>query len=171
MGEIMLIRSLQVFAVSSFMSLSLMAKELRLATITSDMDSNSAVLIYDLNEITGSIDHFYQETYENGKFATREELKIDGLTNGGIILLKKDKFNIVRIWSDNFDREQGGVLYLDTLYSALSGERREYEMDVVKGGEGLVLLNSKKEFDKMKFVAKRSKVFGVIGIEKIQFSK
>ncbi len=167
----MLIRSLQVFAVSSFMSLSLMAKELRLATITSDMDSNSAVLIYDLNEVTGSIDHFYQETYENGKFATREELKIDGLTNGGIILLKKDKYNIVRIWSDNFDREQGGVLYLDTLYSALSGERREYEMDVVKGGEGLVLLNSKKEFDKMKFVAKRSKVFGVIGIEKIQFSK
>lgn len=143
-----------------------------LCTISSDIDSNIAVLSYDMDEDQRSVTHMYQETYENGKLTSKEEINMDGLNNGGIILLKKDKLVVVRIWSDNFDRERGGVLYVDTLYSGISGERRQYEMDVSKNNQGnIILLSNKNEFNKMKFIAKRSKVFGVIGIEKIVFSK
>jgi hypothetical protein len=159
-----------VFIISILFTFSTFAFE-KLCTISSDMDGNTAILTYEFDQDQRTITHLYQESYENGKIVSRDELNIDGLNNGGIVLLKKDNINVVRIWSDNFDRNLGGVLYLDTLYSALSGERRQYEMDIVHSKNNLVLINNKVEFDKMKFIAKRSKLFGVIGIEKIQFSK
>ena len=61
------------------------------------------------------------------------------------------------------------MLYLDTLYSGLSGERREYVMELAMDKNGPVLLKDKEVFRTMRFIAKRSKVFGVIGIEKVLF--
>jgi hypothetical protein len=75
----------------------------------------------------------------------------------------------VRIWSNNFDNDQGGIMYLDTLYSGINGERRQYEINVVKVGEKLKMYQNNREITKMKFIAKRSKLFGIVGIEKIEW--
>jgi hypothetical protein len=130
-----------------------------------------AKLTYDLDTDGRTITHLYQETYENNKMQSKDEIDTEKLTHGGIVLLQKDKLVVVRIWSDNFDKDQGGVMYLDTLYNGISGERRQYELDVTKNETGIVLSNNKLDFTKMKFIAKRSKILGVIGIEKIIFSK
>lgn len=141
-----------------------------LCTITSDIDSNAAKLTYEVDENSQQITHIYQENYENNQMVSKDELNVDALTHGGIVLLKKDKNIVVRIWSDNFDKDLGGVMYLDTLYNGVNGERRQYEIDLAKSKDGLVLSSNKVDFTKMKFIAKRSKLFGVIGIEKILYS-
>ena len=151
------------------LSFSIYAEE-ALCTITSDIDSTRAVLTYELDPSTKTITHLYQETYENDRMTNRFEMDLNKITNGGIVFLERSNYDIVRIWSDNFDHDLGGVLYLDTLYSGVSGERRQYELDLAKKGAGLVVSHNKADFKSMKIIAKRSKIFGIIGIDKILFS-
>lgn len=149
-------------------ALSAQAAEKVLCTVTSDIDSDVGKIVYEMDAEGRAIAHLYQDTYHNGSRTDRIELKADGLQEG-IVLNKRDKYVIMRMQSDNFDVERGGVLRLDTLYSAISGERKEYVMEMAMDKNGPVLLNAGKSFSRMSVVAKRSKVFGVIGIEKINF--
>ena len=166
----MQLKIVSTLIVGLFISFNLYAEEV-LCTISSDIDSSIAKLTYEMDQDTQTITHMYQEKYENNQMTDREEIKVEGLTAGGIILLAKGKLTVVRIWSDNFDKNLGGVLYLDTLYSGVSGERRQYEIDLAKNKTGLVLSNNKNDFTNMQFIANRSRMFGIIGIAKINFSK
>lgn len=142
-----------------------------LCTITSDIDSSKALLTYELDQDSRSITHLYQETFENNQMVAKDEMDLSKLTKGGIVLLERSNYVIVRIWSDNFDRDQGGVLNIDTLYNGISGERRQYDIDLARKDSGFDLAHDKTEFKNMKFIAKRSKILGIIGIEKVVFSK
>ncbi len=144
------------------------ALERVLCEVRSDIDSDIGKISYEMDSDNRSIEHMYQDTFHNGQLTNRLELPADGLKNG-IVLNKKDKYIILRMHSDNFDKERGGVLYLDSLYSALSGERREYQMELAMDQNGPILMINNQSFTKMNIIAKRSKVFGVIGIEKINF--
>ena len=166
----MQLKIVSTLIVGLFISFNLYAEEV-LCTISSDIDSSIAKLTYEMDQDTQTITHMYQEKYENNQMTDREEIKVEGLTAGGMILLAKGKLTVVRIWSDNFDKNLGGVLYLDTLYSGVSGERRQYEIDLAKNKTGLVLSNNKNDFTNMQFIANRSRMFGIIGIAKINFSK
>lgn len=161
-----------LFSILFFLSfvISTHAAEKVLCIISSDIDSDYAKMVVDMDSDNRSITHLYQDSYHDSKLTKRIELKASAL-KGGIILSQKDQYIIVRLHSDNFDPEAGGgVLYLDTLYSAISGERRQYEMDLAMGKSGPELSQKNQVFQKMNFIAKRSKVLGVIGIEKILFA-
>lgn len=146
-----------------------MAEEKVLCDLSSDMDSDTGKIVYEMDSENRGIEHLYQDSYRNGTRVARIELKAEALREG-IILNQKDNHIIVRIHSDNYDADRGGVLYIDTLYSGISGERREYVMEMAMDKEGPVLHRYNKPFNKMAFVAKRSKVFGIIGIERINFN-
>ncbi len=153
---------------SFIFSFSANAAEKLLSIVASDIDTDFAKIIYEMDQDERQIIHLYLDTYHNSQLTTRNELKADEL-KGGIILNQKDKIIIVRMYSDNYDSERGGIIYLDTLYNGLNGERREYMMDLAIDKNGPVLIQNKIQFHKMNLVAKRSKVFGVIGIEKVKF--
>ena len=144
------------------------AVEKVICVISSDIDKDIGKIVVDMNQDNRVMEHLYQDSYHDGKLIGRVELNASELKTG-IILNRKDKYIIVRMHSDNYDSERGGVLYLDTLYSGISSERREYEFDLAMDKEGPVLIHEKDNFSKMKFIAKRSKVFGVIGIERVEF--
>ena len=147
-------------------SFSAFSAEKTLCNVSSDIDSDTGKIIYEMDEDNRAIKHLFMDSYHNGVRSSRTELAAEGLKEG-IILAKKDKYIIIRMHSDNYDTESGGLLYLDTLYSALSSERKEYMIELTKDNSGVVLLQNKQVFTKMKFVAKRSKMLGVIGIEKV----
>lgn len=160
-----------LYVFSTFILLnSAFANEIELCAVSSDIDSDVGKIVYQLDQDQRVIEHLYQDNYHNGVKTERIELKADGLKEG-IVLSKKDKYIIVRMHSDNFDQAQGGVLYLDTLYNGVNGERREYEMDLNFNKEALELTQNKVPFNKMKFIAKRSKILGVIGVERVEFKK
>ncbi len=147
------------------------AEEKVLCTVTNDIDSEVAEMSVDMDADQRSILHLYKDTFKGGVRMSREEMKVSDLTNGGIVLNRKDKYITVRMWSDNYDQQRGGILYLDTLYSGVNGERRQYEFDLVVDKNGPIMIYEKQEFNKMKFIAKRSPILGPIGIAKVAFSR
>ncbi len=158
------------FFMALALSSSIFAKEVTLARITSDIDGNYALLVYDRDDVTNDVVAMYADAYENGQRVERKALDENGLGRG-IVLLEKDRYQIVKIQSSNFNRDRGGIIKLDTLYSALSGERRVYEFEVTVEADRVVMETRPGEFNRMHFIAKRSRVLGPIGIEKIQFIK
>lgn len=149
-------------------SFSVQATEFTLGKITSDIDKDYALLVYDRDDMTGEIVKLYADAYSQGVRIERKEFEEAGLQRG-IVLLKKDKYEIVRLQSSNFERARGGTLRLDTLYSAVSSERRVYEFEVLVDPDKVRLETRNGEFNRMHFIAKRSRILGPIGIEKIQF--
>lgn len=160
-----------LFTIFFLFSFILQAEEKVLCTVTNDIDSEAAKIVYELDQDQRAIIHLYKDTYKGGQQTERVEMKVSDLTNGGIVLNRKDKYVTVRMWSDNYDAERGGMLYLDTLYSGVSGERRQYSIDLAMDKQGPIMIYEKQEFSQMKFIAKRSRVLGPIGIEKVLFSK
>jgi hypothetical protein len=168
MGVIVQIQIALFLTLFLSLTFSAMGMEKVLCDVSSDLDTDYAKIVYEYDGTSRGIKHLYQDAYHAGVRTGRIELKSDGLKEG-IILNQKDKIITVRMYSNNYDNEQGGVLYLDTLYNGVSGERREYVMEVAMDKTGPVLIQNRALFTKMKFIAKRSKVLGVIGIEKVLF--
>ena len=154
----------------SLLCYSLSAAEQVLCIVTSDVDKEVGKMVYEMDEDGRGIQNIYKERYLNNKLLERVKLDPETLNGEGIILHKKDKYITVRLYSHNFDQERGGVLYLDTLYNGVRGERKEYIIETEISREGAQMNYNKKTFGKMNFIAKRSPLLGVIGIEKVEFS-
>lgn len=161
-------RALAIFALSSLISFT-EASERTLCEVTSDIDKELGKIVYEYDEEQRVITHLYKERYLNGQRLERVELNIGDLIGEGIILHRKDNYITVRMYSHNFDVSSGGVLYLDTLYNGITGERKEYIMESSMNATGPVMTYNKKQFNRMNFIAKRSRVLGVIGVERVEF--
>lgn len=143
-----------------------------LCIVTNDVDKETGKMVYEMDEETRVIKHLYKEKYVGDKLVERVEMNALDLLGDGIVLHKKDKYVTVRLYSHNFDVASGGILYLDTLYNGIKGDRKEYEIEArVDGGVESTMSHKGVTFNRMHFVAKRSGIFGVIGIEKVNFSK
>ncbi len=162
--------ALAIFMLSSILSAT-EAQEKVLCMVSSDVDKSTGRMTYVMDEDGRRIAHLYKESYENGKLTERSEVDMSDLNDKGIVLHQKDKYVTVRLYSHNFDEERGGVLYLDTLYNAVKGERKEYQIEVVKNEQSdILMINNKKSFTRMHFIGKKAPVLGVIGIDKVLFS-
>lgn len=162
-------RALAIFMLSTILSATEAAEKV-LCVVSSDLDKNTGRMVYEMDEDGRGIAHLYKESYVNGKLEERIEVDMSDLTGNGIILHKKDKYVTVRLYSHNFDHERGGVLYLDTLYNAVKGERKEYAIEVSKTDSSDMEMSYKqKKFSRMHFIAKRAPIIGVVGIEKVNF--
>lgn len=149
-----------------------MAIEKVLCLVTNDVDKEIGKMVYEMDEEARVIKHLYKERYVNDKLVERVEMNATDLLGDGVVLNRKDKYVTVRLYSHNFDVSSGGILYLDTLYNGIKGERKEYAIEArIDGGVEAVMSYENKAFNHMHFVAKKSGIFGVIGIEKVNFSK
>jgi hypothetical protein len=164
-------RTCALFILSTLFT-TISAAEKVLCIVTSDVDKEVGKMVYEMDEEARVIKHLYKERYLNDKLIERVEMDVKDLLGNGVVLHKKDKYVTVRLYSHNFDEASGGVLYLDTLYNGIKGERREYIIEArVDGGVDATMTYNNVAFNRMNFVAKRSGIFGVIGIEKVVFSK
>lgn len=148
------------------------AEEKVLCNVSSDVDSNTGRIVYEMDADGRRIEHLYVESYVDGKLDERVPVNFEEINGKGIILHKKDKYITVRLYGHNFDDERGGTLYLDTLYNAVKGERKEYQIDVSKNVKNEIeMRNNNSLFNQMFFKAKKAPIIGVVGIEKVIFSK
>lgn len=160
-----------VFILSTFIG-NLAAAEKVLCLVTSDIDKEVGKMVYEMDEVNRVITHLYKERWVDNKLIDRVELSVKELNGDGIVLNKKDKYVTVRLYSHNFDESSGGILYLDTLYNGVNGQRKEYTIEVrMDGGVDPVMTYNKTPFNRMHFIPKKSGIFGVVGIEKVNFLK
>lgn len=164
-------RLLIIFLLSTFLN-TLFAAEKVLCLVTSDLDKEVGKMVYELDEEARVIKHLYRERYIDNKLIERVEMYPKDLLGDGVILSKRDKHIAVRLYSYNFDESSGGVLYLDTLYSGVSGQRKEYPIEVrIENNNNALITYNQVPFNRMHFIAKRSPILGPIGIEKVNFMK
>lgn len=161
-----LISSSAVFTVVMMVSILNVAKasEKAVATVSSDESKIVYKLVIDSKDGRG-IEHFYKDVYEDGKKTRRIELDPKVLMDTGMILEQRDKYVVMKLKSDNFDLEQGGIVVVDTLYSGVSGERKTYEIQLAQDKSGWSLFKAGKTIKEIQIKTNRVMVIGAVGIK------
>ena len=141
------------------------ATEQVIATVTSDDNERVYKLIVDADD-GRTIKTFYKDVYEKGQRTKRETLD-PKVIKTGLILEKRDKYEVLKLQSPNFDLELGGIMYLDTLYNGALGERKSYEVEVAQGKQGWAIFNKGKTIKDIRIQTNRILMLGAVGIKNL----
>ena len=143
------------------------ASEKLLTNIATDVLTDSYQLIVDLNEDDQTLKAFYIDNFTQGQFTNRDELSIKTFIEEGIILPHKAKLTFAKISGENFDEEKGGMIIIDTLYNALTGKRKSYELQMAQDKTGWGLFYKGKAISKILAVANKLPIIGVVGAREL----
>jgi hypothetical protein len=142
-----------------------------LCTITSDTQPTIGKLTYELDTNSGEILHLYRETYKDNALIRKAEINLDDLKSPlGATIINKENRDIVKFYSENFDKYLGGILTLDILQNAIFNNHIKYELEIYKESDELVLSYKKKKFKQVKLISNKNMLVGVIGINRAEFS-
>ena len=155
-----------LLVLSFFITFSAMAKE-EILSITSNDDNNEIYnLVVNVDDTTQSLKELFKDTYINGKKIKRDVLDAKKLTTSeGVVLERRDKYNVLNLKSTNFDYDRGGRIVIDTLYNGINGERKTYEVELAKSPTGWKLFKANKIVST--FQVKVNKMLVVVGIKTI----
>lgn len=146
-----------------------LAREEVIATITNDENKQVYTFVAETDEDTDSIKAFYKDNYSAaGKKVDRELMASDKLTDGGLILEKRGDHEILKLESNSFDLEQGGLVTIDTLYNGVNGQRKEYDLQLAKATDGeWRLFKGKNVVSKLHIVVNKKFMLGAVGVKEI----
>lgn len=144
------------------------AKE-EILSITDNDDNNEVYnLVVNVDEATQSLKDLYKDTYVDGKKIKRDHLNPDDLkTRDGVILEKRDSYNVLNLKSDNLDFDRGGRITIDTLFNAIKGERRQVDVELAKDKNGWRLFKDNKAVSKFHVRVNKVVILGTVGIKTI----
>lgn len=157
-----------LISIIAFNTSGLLAKEVVLSVTDNDDNNEIYNLVVNSDDQTERLIELYKDTYLNGTKIKRDVLDSEDLkTREGMILERRDGYNVLNLKSDNFDFDRGGRVIIDTLYNGIKGERRNYELELAKDSTGWKLF--KKDSIVTKFHIKVNKVIilGTVGIKTI----
>lgn len=157
-----------VLLVGIIFSFSLFASEEILSTTDNDDNNEVYLLVVNVDDSTQSLKELYKDTYVNEKKVKREVLNSSDLTTSdGVILEKRDNYNILNLKSDNFDHARGGRIIIDALYNGIKGERRKYELELAKDKYRWGLFKNNKAVSRFHVKVNKVIILGTVGIKSI----
>jgi hypothetical protein len=157
-----------LFFVTLVSSFSLSAKEVILSVTDNDDNNEIYNLIVNVDESTDNLVELYKDTYIDGTKIKRDVLDSEDLkTDHGMILEKRDNYNVLNLKSQNFDVVRGGSITIDTLYNGIKGERRNYELELAKDATGWKLFKKDKIVSKFHVKVNKIIIVGAVGIKTI----
>ncbi len=136
-----------------------------------DNDDNNEIykLIVQVDEETQSLKELYKDTFINGVKTKRDLLNPEDLaTKRGVVLEQRKGHDVLTLKSDNFDYDLGGRIVIDTLYSGISGERRDYDVELAKDATGWKLFSDKKIVSKFHVKVNKKFIVGAVGIKSLK---
>ena len=143
------------------------ASEQTLLSISNDDGPTSYALVIDTSEDQRLIKELYKDTYENGKKIERINLDYRSLSNNGMVLDQRGKYITIKLESNNFDEQQGGVIAINTLYNGATGSRKVYEISLSKDNNGWAIISSKKSISKILIQVNKVRFVGTVGIKNL----
>jgi hypothetical protein len=170
-GESQMNSSLSLFLfVTLIFSGKVLAREDVIATITNDDNQQVYNMVVQSDEETNTIKAFYKDNYLDGKKLERELLPSAELVTTGVILDQRGDRTVLSLKSDNFDNERGGLITVDTLFSGVNGQRKEYEMELSQSQAGWKLFKGGKIISKLRILVNKKFLLGTVGIKDIQMN-
>lgn len=160
--------SIMLMALTVLSSTSLFARE-EILSVTDNDDNNEVYnLVVNVDDSTQSLKELYKDTYVGGKKIRRDKLNPDHLkTNEGVILEKRDNYNVLNLKSDNLDFDRGGRITIDTLYNGISGERKQVDVELAKDKNAWRLFKEKKAVSRFHVRVNKVIILGTVGIKTI----
>ncbi len=135
-----------------------------------DNDDNAEVynLVVSVDESTQSLKNLYKDTYIAGKKIRRDILDPNKLTTDeGVIVEKRDNYNVLNLKSNNFDYDRGGHIIIDTLYNGISGERKSVGLELAKDQNSWKLFKNQIVVSKFHVKVNKVIILGTVGIKTI----
>ena len=139
-----------------------------LAVITNDDDSGMYKLVANTDDVTQNFVSFFRDEFENENRIEREVLPIDDLTQNGLVIYQRGDRPIITLKSDDFDFTHGGHITIDTLFNGVTGEHKNYEIEIAHLEDGWKLLNQNSVISKMHIEVNKKIVIGTIGVKNIR---
>ena len=155
--------------ISSFFSFTnIMASEVILS-ITDNNDNNEVYnLVVNVDDNTQTLKSLYKDSFIKGEKIKRDILNpLDLKTKDGLILEKRDKYNVLNLKSDNFDYDRGGKITIDTLYNGITGFRNSVDLELAKDKNSWKLFRNKIAVSKFHVKVNKVIVVGAVGIKTI----
>ncbi|MGZ3787191.1 MAG: hypothetical protein ACXVLQ_01640 [Bacteriovorax sp.] len=160
---------LLILAGSSILfSAQVFAKEEVLAIITNDDNKDVFTFVANADDTGQSLKGFFKDDYVDGKKIEREVLPTKDLSKNGLVLDKRKDLTIINLKSDNFDYQRGGTVTIDTLYNGVTGERKQYEVEIAKDQNGWKLFNKKNVVSKLHIEVNKKAMIGAVGVKNIR---
>lgn len=145
-----------------------LAKEEVLATITSDENQEVFTFVANTDDTTQTLKAFFKDDYMNGKKTEREVLPTKELTREGVVLDKRGDHTVISLKSHNFDYARGGTVVIDTLYNGVTGERKEYEVELAKDKSGWKLFAGRAAISRLHIEVNKKALIGTVGVKNIR---
>jgi len=138
-------------------------------SITDNDDNNEVYnLVVNVDDATQTLKDLYKDTYVGGKKIKRDHLNPEDLkTKDGVILEKRDNYNVLNLKSDNLDFDRGGRIVIDTLYNGITGDRKQIDVELAKDKTSWKLFRDKKAVSKFHVRVNKVIVIGTVGIKTI----
>ncbi|MBC7712489.1 MAG: hypothetical protein H7177_04095 [Rhizobacter sp.] len=157
-----------IFLLAVVCSLNVFAHEEVLTTTDNDDNDEVYTLVVSVNDDTQTLEKLFKDTYVNGAKVRRDNLNEEDMkTKGGMILEKRDQYNVLNLKSDNFDHDLGGKIVIDTLYNGIKGDRKKYDIDLAKDPTGWKIFKDNKIITKFHVKVNRVIIVGTVGIKNI----
>lgn len=152
----------------SIYSFNLLATEEVLSITDNDDNREIYNLVVEVDDVDQSLKQLFKDTYLGGKKIRRDVLNpADLSTQEGVVLERRDKYNVLNLKSDNFDYDRGGKITIDTLYNGISGERRFFELELGKDKLSWKLFKNNKAVSKFHVKVNKVIILGTVGIKTI----
>lgn len=154
-------------------SLTAQAREIKMATIKSDVDRNTTEFLMEVDEQDTIHSIRIKTTTQSGSIFEDFTVSSEEVLRSGAVLHQQRGYQAVRLEVDkSFNIGQGGGIILDYLVSGVSGYRMKMTLRLIKQGADFVLqTNGGAPVNHFFFKGNRHPVFGVIGVREIVLSQ
>lgn len=146
----------------------LFAREETLSTTDNDDNNEVYHLIVNVDESTQALTDLYKDTYISGKKIRRDHLNpLELKSKEGVILEKRDHYNVLNLKCENLDLDRGGRITIDSLYNGITGERKQEDVELAKDKDSWRLFKGKKVISKFHVRVNKVILIGTVGIKTI----
>lgn len=151
--------------------LPLFAIEFKVVTITSNIDRDSSEFFLEIVE-DGSIDGMRVVTKNSRGVVTQDRnVTVEEVIDSGFVLLRESGRDAVILKVKDFDRDNGGEVIVDYLYSGVNNSRRNLKLGIKKTDADFFLHDKTgAKVEKLKVYGNWAPFLGLIGIADIRAS-
>jgi len=144
-----------------------------MATITSDIDRNTTFFLMETDQDHSIHSIRIKSVTPEGRVFEDFSYSTEQVLDGEVVLHERQGHKAVKLRVEkNFSPAKGGVVYIDYLFSGVSGNRRNLELYLTKQDNEFRLL-SKPDLlpvNRFYFLANRHPVLGIIGVRRVELS-
>lgn len=144
----------------------LFAREIKLATITGNVDTDTSYFTVELDD-AGNLDTVrFKTVTQEGRVSVDNHFPVQTVDAEGVILMVRNGRNILRLETVKpFSFSTGGQVKLNYLYSGVTNSWKSLQLRLVKAGEDFEIRTLKNERTE-RFFTKGNwhPVFGLVGI-------